>query len=63
MKRTICPYCGKIMYDDRNSFRFRCQYCKEYFIDIDKEHCRPETYWREKNDSIGSSKDQRFTAR
>ena len=29
MRKTICPYCGKIMYDDNDSIRFRCQFCKE----------------------------------
>lgn len=49
MKHTVCPYCGKTMIDDNHSFRFRCQYCKDYLIDIDEEHCRPEVYWKDKN--------------
>lgn len=51
MKRTVCPYCGKIMYDDDDSFRFRCRFCKEYLIDIDKDHCRPEVYYPQERHS------------
>ncbi len=59
MKKTVCPYCGKTMIDDDSSFRFRCQYCKEWLIDLDKDHHRPETYFKERsneNDSICGSK-------
>ena len=49
MKKTICPYCGKTMIDYDSSFRFRCQYCKEWFIDLDKDHHRPEFNWKEDN--------------
>jgi len=47
------------MIDYDNDFRFRCQYCKEWLVDLDKDHHRPETYFKEKsesNDRIGSSK-------
>lgn len=46
MRRVVCPYCKRVMIDDDFSFRFRCQYCKEYFINIDPQHCRPEVYWK-----------------
>lgn len=52
MKYTVCPYCGKTMLDNEHSFRFRCQYCKEYLIDIDKEHCRPDTNWKEDEKNV-----------
>lgn len=54
MKYTVCPYCGKTMLDNEHSFRFRCQYCKEYLIDIDKEHCRPDTNWKEDEKNVGT---------
>ena len=49
MKKMVCPYCGKTIIDDDFSFRFRCQHCKEWLIDLDKNHCRPERYWEGKN--------------
>lgn len=45
MKRTVCPYCGKIMNDYDDDIRYRCPFCGEYLIDIDKDHCRPEAYY------------------
>lgn len=48
MKHVICPYCKQVMIDDDFSFRFRCQYCKEYFVNLDPQHCRPEVYWKGK---------------
>lgn len=31
MRKTICPHCGKTMYDPDYSERHRCQFCKEFF--------------------------------
>ena len=50
MKHTICPYCGKTNIDNDTSFRFKCSYCKEWLIDLDKNHCRPEVNWRKENE-------------
>ena len=50
MKETVCPYCGKKMFDDDRSFRFRCAYCKEYLVDIDKDAHRPEVNWKDNPD-------------
>ena len=48
MKYTICPYCGKTNIDNDTSFRFKCGYCKEWLIDLDKDRHRPETYFKER---------------
>ena len=59
MKHIICPYCGKTNIDSDSSYRFKCSFCKEWLIDLDKDHHKPETYFKErsnKNDCISSSK-------
>lgn len=37
MKRYVCPHCGKTMYDDEQSIRFRCQYCETPVSGWEKE--------------------------
>jgi len=31
MKCTVCPSCGKKMFDDDESIRFKCEYCGKMF--------------------------------
>ena len=37
MRRTVCPYCGHIMYDPGDGIRFRCIFCKHEIPDAEKE--------------------------
>lgn len=38
MKKTVCNKCGKIMFDNDRSIRFKCAYCGQQF---------PESEWKE----------------
>ena len=31
MKCTVCPECGKRMFDNDSSIRFKCEYCGKMF--------------------------------